>query len=57
MYEKSETLKSKDQEMEKLTFKDFIAICLAQYSILIPLGIGVLFIYFILMVLITKVWF
>lgn len=56
MYEKRESLKT-NEKMEKLTIKDFMAICLAQYSILIPLGLGVLFIYFIIMVLITKVWF
>lgn len=48
---------NKDKELIKLTLKDFISICLAQYSILLPLGIGILFIYFLIVLFITKVWF
>ena len=42
---------------EKITMKDFIALCMAQYSVLIPLGLLILLGYFIIVLFITKVWF
>ncbi len=42
---------------EKITMKDFIAMCLAQYSILLPIGLLILLGYFLIVVFITKVWF
>ena len=42
---------------EKITMKDFIALCMDQYSVLIPLGLLILLGYFIIVLFITKVWF
>ena len=42
---------------EKITLKDFFAMCIAQYSILLPIGLLVLLGYFLIVLFITKVWF
>lgn len=42
---------------EKITLKDFLAMCMAQYSILLPIGLLVLLGYFLIVLFITKVWF
>lgn len=42
-------------EPVKLTFKEIVEICLIQYSILIPISLGITFIFFLVLVFITKI--
>ena len=45
-----------DKKREKIGFKDILAIVLAQYAILIPIVLGAIFIFFLLLLFVSKVW-
>lgn len=41
----------------KLTFKEFVEICLAQYAILLPMALGITLFFFLVILFITKVMY
>lgn len=41
----------------ELSFREFVEICLAQYAVLIPIALGVTFIFFLVLVFIVKIWY
>lgn len=45
-----------NKKREKIGFKDILAIVLAQYAILIPIVLGAIFIFFLLLLFVSKVW-
>lgn len=45
-----------DKKPEKIGFKDILAIAIAQFSILGPIILGAIFIFFLLLLFISKVW-
>lgn len=44
-----------NHEPVKLTFREFVEICLAQYSILLPISLGITAVFFLVILFITKV--
>ncbi|MDO4721516.1 MAG: hypothetical protein Q4A78_12695 [Peptostreptococcaceae bacterium] len=54
--EKMKELEENHEPVE-LTFREFVKICLAQYSILLPISFGITAVFFLLIFFITKVWY
>jgi hypothetical protein len=45
-----------NRNREKITFKDMLAIAIAQFLILGPIILGAIFVFFLLLLFVSKVW-